>query len=93
MELAHKREQDDPLAALATLTRVMPAQAWVQRYAWNGEEMEISGYRREGADVIGALRKSGAYPRVQLGGTEAVAELPTGQPFNVTLSLREGDQP
>ena len=86
-DLLTRRARQDPLDALAAVTRAMPAQSWVQRYAWDGSAVRISGYKAPGADVTGALRKSGRFAEVRLAGADAMAEVPAGQPFDVTATV------
>ncbi len=89
IELVARRERYDPLDALAAATRALPAQAWVQRYAWDGKGVRISGYKARGTDVTGALRRSGRFAGVRLAGADSMAEVPAGQPFDVTATLIE----
>ena len=89
IELVVRRERNDPLDALAAATRALPAQAWVQRYAWDGKAVRISGYKARGTDVTGALRKSGRFAGVRLAGADSMAEVPAGQPFDVAATVVE----
>lgn len=88
-ELARLRQRQDGLAVLAAATEALPAGAWVQRYAWDGTTIRLSGYKRMGVDVVGALRKSPRFAAVRAANAEAVAELPTGQPFDLTAVVKE----
>jgi hypothetical protein len=83
-ELLVRRRRDNALAALGTVTRILPAGSWVQRYSWTGETLRISGYKQPGVDVLGALRKSGAFEGVQASSSDAAAESGGGQPFEIT---------
>lgn len=87
-ELAGLRRRQDGLAVLAAATEALPAGAWVQRYAWDGSAIRLSGYKRAGVDVIGALRKSPRFADVRAANAEAVAEIPTGQPFDLTAVVK-----
>jgi hypothetical protein len=86
-ELAARRERHDPLDALAAVSRALPDNAWVQNLAWDGTMIRLSGYRAGNADVVGALRRSGRFTAVRLAGTEAMAEVPAGQPFDVSAQI------
>ncbi len=86
-ELASRRSKSDPRAALAAVTRALPAQAWVQRYSWSEAELRLSGYRRQDADVAAALRKSGRFGNVKAANAETIAEIPTGLPFDITATF------
>lgn len=85
--LADRRENRNALAALGTVTQAMPERAWVQRFSWDGRNIRLSGYKREGTDVIGALRKSPNLKDVRAANAEAMAEVPTGQPFDLTATF------
>jgi hypothetical protein len=84
--LMEARRKDNALAALALVTRVVPAGAWVQRYSWNGEVLRLSGYKQPGVDVLAALRKSGSFASVRATTSDVAAESATGQPFDVTAA-------
>lgn len=88
--LAERRRQQDAAAILAAVTIALPAQAWVQRYSWDGRTIRISGYKRQSVDVIGALRKSGRFSDVRAASAESIAEVPSGQPFDITAAVRAG---
>ena len=87
-ELIETRRSDNALAALAFVTRSMPAGAWVQRYSWNGEVLRISGYKQDKVDVLNALRKTGAFASVRASTSDVAAESATGQPFDITAEWK-----
>ncbi len=87
-ELLARRERDNALAALAFVTRVVPAGVWIQRYSWNGETLRLSGYKQGNVDVVAALRKSGGFASVRASTSDVAAESTTGQPFDVTAEWR-----
>ncbi len=88
-ELAALRRKQDALMVLASATAALPPGAWVQRYAWDGATLRLSGYKRSGVDVVGALRKSPRFADVRAGNSGEVAEVLTGQPFDVTAVVRD----
>jgi hypothetical protein len=88
-ELAALRRKQDALTVLAAATMALPPGAWVQRYAWDGATLRLSGYKRAGVDVVGALRKSPRLADVRAGNSGEVAEVLTGQPFDVTAVVRD----
>jgi hypothetical protein len=49
--------------------------------------VRLSGYKRPGVDVIGALRKSPRLADVVAASAETVASLPTGEPFDITARV------
>ncbi len=83
-ELMAIRRRDDAVAALALVTRIVPAGAWVQRYSWDGEGLRISGYKQPQVDVLAGLRKSGAFSSVRSTTSDVASESVTGQPFDIT---------
>ncbi len=88
LQLADRRRRQDGVQILAEVTTVLPPQAWVQRFSWQGAEVRISGYKREGADVIGALRKSPLFDKVRASNSEVIAEIQSGQPFDISFVVR-----
>jgi hypothetical protein len=88
--LANRRTQQNALAILAAVTAALPERAWVQRFSWDGRTVKLSGYKRAGVDVIGALRKSPLFADVRAANAEALAEVPTGQPFDLTATIKPG---
>lgn len=88
--LAARRSRQNALAVMAAVTRALPERAWVQRFAWDGRTIRLSGYKREGTDVVGALRKSGYFKDVRAANAEALAEVPTGQPFDLSANVGPG---
>ncbi len=89
-QLVDRRTRQDGVGALANLTETLPAQAWIQRYSWDGRIIRLTGYKKEGVDVLGALRKSPLLVNVRSTNSDAIAELPTGQPFDLTAEVRQG---
>ncbi len=83
-ELMQARRNANALGILAFVTRAVPAGAWVQRYSVNGEVLRISGYKQTSVDVLGALRKTGAFASVRATTSDVAGESATGQPFDVT---------
>jgi hypothetical protein len=87
-QLAERRRRQDGVQILAEVSAVLPPQAWVQRFSWQGAEVRITGYKREGADVIGALRKSPLFDKVRASNAEVIAEIQSGQPFDISFVVR-----
>jgi hypothetical protein len=83
-ELIAARRAGNALATMAFVTRTLPAGAWVQRYNANAEMLRIAGYKQPDVDVLGALRKSGAFASVRATTSDVAAESTTGQPFDIT---------
>jgi hypothetical protein len=87
-ELIETRRRNNGLAALALASQTVPAGAWVQRYSWNGETLRLSGYKQVGVDVLGAMRKSGAFATVRATTTDVATDGTNGQPFDVSADWR-----
>jgi len=86
--LANLRADQNVFFVLSTITQALPEQAWVQRFSWDGRTIRLSGYKREGTDVVGALRKSPNLKNVRAANAEAMAEVPTGQPYDLTATFQ-----
>ncbi len=85
-----RRAQQDALGDLAAATAALPDSAWVQRYDWDGRSVRLAGYLRPPTDVIAALGKSGRFINVRPGAADVQADIPIGQPFDVTADIERG---
>ena len=83
-----RRRDSNPLTQLAILSKVLPADAWIQRFAWDGRTLRISGYKRGSGDLVKSLRDSGLFEDVRNTSSEVQAEIPVGQPFDITARPR-----
>jgi Tfp pilus assembly protein PilN len=88
-QLVVRRDRQDAVKLLVAITTILPPKAWIQRFQWDGRIVRLTGYKREGVDVIGALRKSPMFVDVRAANSDVIAEIPTGQPFDVTASIRQ----
>lgn len=84
---AVQRGLRDPLATLAKTTSAIPDGAWVQRYAWDGRTLRLTGYRLRDTDVAGALRRVPGFYKVKSAQTDSIAETATGQPFDIVAEI------
>ncbi len=87
-QLAQRRRRQDGIQILAEVSSVLPPQAWVQRFSWQGDNVRITGYKRGDADVLGALRKSALFDKVRASNSEVIAEIQSGQPFDISFVVR-----
>ena len=85
---ATRRGEQEPLRILAAATAAVPEGAWVQRYAWDGGTLRLTGYRARDADVATALRRAGRFANVKSTQTDSMAETVTGQPFDLAAEIR-----
>ncbi|MFM9976615.1 MAG: hypothetical protein ACKVOP_01025 [Sphingomonadaceae bacterium] len=83
-----RRRQQGALDVLAATTAAVPDGAWVQRYAWDGPTLRLTGYRSRDADVAAELRKVPMFASVKSAQTDSVAEIATGQPFDLVAQIK-----
>ena len=50
--LLERLAHNAPLRILDAVTRAMPANAWARRFEWNGQTVQVSGYRQGPADLL-----------------------------------------
>jgi Tfp pilus assembly protein PilN len=86
--LVERRRGQDPLPMLAEATRLLPAEAWVQRLGWDGKRLRLAGYKASGVDVVAALRRSPLLADVRSAATDVPAQ-GTTQPFDVSADRRQ----
>ena len=82
------RKTSEPLATLAQIVAALPQGAWVQRYAWQGDALRISGYRPAQADIAGGLRRAGLSVQ-RYSDSSSATQSPFGQPFEATLRINK----
>jgi len=86
--LAGERRSHDALGALGSVSAALPPGAWVQRYAWSGRTVRLTGYKRQGVDVLAALRRDPRFANARSANSDVIAEIPAGQPFDVTATVK-----
>lgn len=82
-----QRRAHDPLWVLGQVSSALPPGAWVQRFGWDGETLKLAGYRPRNANVLTALRAAPGFSEVRNSSSDTVAEIPAGQPFDVTARI------
>lgn len=82
-----RRRSRDPLWLLGQVSTALPPGAWVQRFGWDGETLKLAGYRPRNANVVAALRATPGFVEVRNTSSDTVAEIPAGQPFDVTARI------
>ena len=85
-----RRAQQNALGDLAAATFALPDSAWVQRYDWDGRALRIAGYLRPPTDVVAALGKNGRFTNVRTSAADVQADIPIGQPFDISADIVEG---
>jgi len=84
---AAARIKDEPLRVLAALSRDLPADATLERFAWDGSSARVVGEGREGVDVAAALRRDPLFAEVHASDGEGV---PAGSHFDLVLTVAAG---
>ena len=82
--LLARQAQSDPLRILDSLSRVLPANAWVQRLEWNGQTVRIVGYKTGDIDLLAALRTSPLLANPRLGTPDTAAKPGVAPPFDIS---------
>jgi len=83
-----QRRGGNPIEALAVVTAAFPPNAWLQRFEWKGSDIHLAGYKQTGVDMIGTLRKSPRLADVRQTTGEALADIPVGQPFELSARVK-----
>jgi hypothetical protein len=85
-DTAEARRSREPVALMARIDRALPAGTWLQRFDWQGNAVQLTGYHPPRADVPGALRHAGLAV-ARYGDSSDEAATPLGEPFDVTVKL------
>ena len=83
-----RRENGEPLRMLDVVTGAVPSGAWVDRLAWDGRAVRVSGYRQDQVDVAAALRSARQLTNIRNSGTDLLSRQTAGQPFDLTAELK-----
>lgn len=86
--IVDRRNRQEPLAVLAAATRAIPDDAWVQRFTWDGATVRLAGYKRRTANIQTTLRNSSLFTGVRNNSADDIAEIPAGQPFDISATFR-----
>jgi general secretion pathway protein L len=87
-DMVARREGGEPLRMLDVVTGAVPSGAWVDRLAWDGRTVRVSGYRQDQVDVAAALRSSRQLSNIRNSGTDLLSRQTAGQPFDLTADLK-----
>jgi len=87
---AASRAKSDPLRVLAALSRALPADATVDRLAWDGSSVRVVGEARDSEDVAAALRREPLFTDVHPSDSEGA---PAGPHFDLVLTVAAGPGP
>lgn len=92
-DLLARGERNEPLRMLNTLTRALPAGAWVQHLEWNGQTLRIVGFKQSSIDLSAALRGSGAFTNPRVVAAEPTSDFSPVRPFDITADARHEARP
>lgn len=87
--VARLRGGAGPLEALAAVSQTLPDRAWLNRFETRDGALQLAGFRQADVDVVGAFRQSGRFAAIRTEGGGTEAEVLTGQPFVLSMELRE----
>jgi general secretion pathway protein L len=90
-DILSRRSAGDPLRLLDALTTAVPNGAWIDKLAFDGRSVRVSGYRQDQIDVAAALRASPLLTNVRSSGGDLLTRQAAGQPFDLTADLKPGD--
>ena len=88
-DIIARRASGEPLRVLDALTGATPNGAWIDRLAFDGQTVRISGYRQDRVDVAAALRAAPMLVNVRNSGTDVLTRQAAGQPFDLTADLKK----
>ena len=87
-DLLRRRDRGEPLRVLEAASRAVPAAAWVQRLAWDGQAVRLAGYRQDAVDVVAALARDPLFAQARNSLTDAPPRMAAGVPFDVTADVK-----
>jgi general secretion pathway protein L len=87
-DIVARRTGGDPLRMLDAVTAATPSGAWVDRLAFDGRSVRLSGYRQDQVDMAAALRSAPLLTNVRSSGGDLLTRQAAGQPFDLTADLK-----
>ncbi len=87
-DIISRRASGEPLRMLDALTGALPNGAWIDRLAFDGQAVRVSGFRQDQVDVAAALRAAPLLVNVRNSGSDVLTRQAAGQPFDLTVDLR-----
>ena len=88
-DILARRESAEPLRMLSAITQAIPGGAWVDRLAWDGRSVRLSGYRQDQVNVAAALRSAPRLTNVRTSESTVLSRQAAGQPFDLTADLKK----
>ena len=78
-----------PLRILDAVTRAMPANTWARRLEWNGQTVQVSGYKQGPADLLVKFESSPVLRNARALSTNAKPAAPnTPEAFEIAADIR-----
>lgn len=84
---SQRRAVQDPLPPLTVATVALPSPVWVQRLAWDGHALRLTGYTTEAIDPIALLRRSPMFSAVHASTSDVAPALPQFQSFDLNATV------
>lgn len=81
------RRSQDAQAILEGVSAALPQGAWLQRYAWDGATVRLTGYRPPKVDIATALRGSGRFVDVRALDDETPDAVGAADPFDLSARI------
>lgn len=85
--------QNSPLKTLDAVTRALPADAWVQRFEWNGKTVHLTGFKKNTPDLLARLEASPVLHNAHSLTSDPHAGSASGQPFDLAADVRMERRP
>jgi general secretion pathway protein L len=87
--LLERLAHNAPLRILDAVTRAMPANVWARRLEWNGQTVQISGYKQGPADLLAKFESSPVLRNARALTTNAKPAAPnTPEAFEIAADIR-----
>jgi general secretion pathway protein L len=87
-DIIARRTGSDPLRMLDAVSAATPNGAWVDRLAFDGRSVRLSGYRQDQVDMAAALRAAPLLTNIRSSGGDLLTRQAAGQPFDLTADLK-----
>jgi general secretion pathway protein L len=87
--LLERLAHNSPLRILDAVTRAMPANAWARRFEWNGQTVQVSGYKQGPADLLVKFEASPVLRNARALSTNSKPAAPnTPEAFEIAADIR-----
>jgi general secretion pathway protein L len=87
--LLERLAHNAPLRILDAVTKALPANAWARRFEWNGQTVQVAGYKQGPADLLGKFEASPVLRNARALSTNAKPAAPnTPEAFEIAADIR-----